>query len=169
MKNALFGLVLITSFLIVGCNSVAMYPIDNTPAENQESRITGKWKIVEDTDKHNYYAVSAAKGGQPGLYHVIFWDKGGKSPTYEGNIYFSRVGGERFINVPIWLDEKQRNGYFFLRVLDVDAGFTKMATATVCDTTLGQLKSSDEVRSLITGNLKKPQFYCDTAHFYKVQ
>jgi len=56
------------------------------------------------------------------------------------------------------------NSYFFLKILDVNADLTKMAAATVHDTTLWK-----GVRQRITRNVSNPAYYFDTVHFYKIR
>jgi len=156
------------AIISIGCKSVANYPISNYIATYQDSRIIGNWKFIEDTDKRNFYEVRKAHIDTGG-FHVKFWDRGGTNPTYEANMYFSKIGGSLFINVPYWEGHFNNQGYFFLRVLEVNADFTKMTTATLYDTTLRSLGSSTEVRERIAKNLNNPAYYYDTAHFYKVK
>ncbi len=153
----------------IGCNTPARFPIEAPLKVNMKDGIIGIWKFAEDTDKNNYYEVTASRSSVPYQYHVKFFNYGGTNATYEGNIYFSNVGGSTFINVP-YLDEKtSRRGFFFLKVIDENFGFSKITTATVDDTTLWSLNSSAAVRQRISENLKNPKFYSDTVHLYKVK
>ena len=163
-------MVIVLIALMVGCKSIANYPIDAPSSANIDDRIIGKWKFLEDTDKRNFYDVEKTyQNFSPNEYHVKFWNRGGTNPTYEANIHFSRIGNSLFLNIPYWEGHFENMGYFFLKILDVNADYTKMTTATVYDTTLRSLKNSAEVRERITKNLNNPAFYNDTVHFYKVK
>jgi hypothetical protein len=154
--------------LFLSCKSVSKYPIDEVSLNNLDDRIIGKWKFEEDTNKNNFYEVIPRKEPyKTDRYHVKFWDRGGKNPTYEANIHFSKIGNVTFINVPYWEGNFTHKGYFFLRILETNADFTRMTTTTVYDTTLWELTSQAAVRERITRNLNNPSYYYDTVHFYK--
>ena len=177
MKN----LILIFCVLLAaGCQSFSKYPISDAKADLYDMRLYGKWKFAEDTNKNNYYLVQ--KDHDPGTnkYHVMFFDRGGKNRTFEGSIYFSKVGDALFLNIPCWVrhadkytdaikDYEETGGYFFIRVIDANGDYSKLTTATVLDDGLARLKSSKEVYTHIARHMNEPTYYHDTAHFYKVQ
>lgn len=170
MKNyLLLSVILAATFLAcsTGCKRIARYPISEPSAANMEDRIIGRWKLEEDTNKNNFYEI--LKGYGPLKYHVKFWDRGGTNPTYESNLFFSRIGNATFINAPYWEDGFTNKGYFFLKILKVNESYDKITTAMVADTTMLALKNSAEVHDRIARNLDKPSYYHDTMHFYKMK
>jgi hypothetical protein len=174
MKKYLVGTLVVLTLLSSGCKNVAKFPIDDPSTSNLDDGLIGKWKFDEDTDKRNFYEVYRKDAPyDPLKYHVRFWNRGGTNPTYEANVYLSKIDGVRFINVPYWEDGGEgahfsHLGYFFLKILKVNADFTKMTTATVYDTTMWELNQSG-VKQRITRNLNNPAFYYDTVHFYKMK
>ena len=149
-------------------NVMAQYPIDAPSMENLEDGIRGKWKFEEDTNKNNFYEIIRGTPYAEDRYHIMFWDRGGTNATYESNMHFSKIGTTLFINVPYFERGFTHKGYFFLKILNVNADFTKMTVATVHDTSLWDL-SEAEVRERITRNVNNPAYYFDTVHLYKVK
>jgi len=147
---------------------VARYPIDDPSIENLNDGILGRWKFEEDTNKNNFYEIIRGAPYAVDRYHILFWDRGGTNPTYESNMHFSKIGKARFINVPYFEGHFSHKGYFFLKILAVNADFTKMTAATVHDTTLWNLDKAG-VKQRIASNVNNPAYYYDTVHFYKVK
>lgn len=177
MKNTAF---ILCVMLLTACESYSKYPISNAGAEVYDARLIGKWKLEEDTDKNNYYVVEHDYDIRTNKYHAQFYNRGGKNPSYEASIYFSKVGKDLFLNLPYWVrhedmyddkmdDYKQTHGYFFVRILNANTDYTKITTATVQDDALANINSSEEVFARIEKNLNNPSYYHDTIHFYKVQ
>ena len=153
------------------CESVSKYPID-APGSASDSRFSGIWKFREDTNSKNFYEVAYSTYNHQ--YHVKFWDRGGTNPTYEANVYFTKIGDATFINMPYYnpansVTGKDYNYFFFLKILYVNKDFSEMTTATIHDSTLIKLESSAEVKAHISRHLEDPRFYYDTAHLYKVK
>ena len=168
MKKYLAYILAALFIFSIGCKSVARYPIDDPSTANLDDRILGRWKFEEDTNKNNFYEVIRRQPYAMDRYHVKLWDRGGTNPTYEANMHFSKIGDARFINVPYFEKGFTHMGFFFLKILEVNADFTKMTTATVHDTTLWELNQAG-VKQRITRNVNNPSYYYDTVHFYKVQ
>lgn len=167
---------LLFSLIIFSCGTPSVYPIDNPSAKTKDNRIIGKWKYENDTNKANFYAIS--KSVDPYKYHVKFWNRGGTNPTYEANIYFSKIGKTKFINVPYWEKTSQtgddfkdwtNRGYFFLRILKINKDFTRITTATVNDEKIKAIKSKAELRRYLSKNINNPNICSDTASFYKLK
>ncbi len=168
MKTQIINLIsLLGVLLLFSCKNVSTFPISAPSAANVEDRLIGKWKFTEDTNKHNFYAVTA--GYTPNCYHVKFWNRGGTNPTFEAEMHCSKIGSSMFINVPYWEDGFTNRGFIFLKVLNTNADFSTMTTAAVADTTMRRLKNSDAVKAYVTKHLNDPHFYRDTAHFFKVK
>lgn len=168
MKKLLFILLLLPLFADGQVrNFVAQFPIDAPSMENLNDGIRGRWKFVEDTNKGNFYEVIRGKPYAEDKYHLKFWDRGGKNPTYESNMHFSKIGNILFINVPYFEGDFSHQGFFFLRVLDINPDFTKMTAELVHDTNLWNLKQA-EVKQRISQNINNRAYYSDTLHFYKV-
>lgn len=149
-------------------NIMARYPIDEPAMENLDDGIKGKWKFAEDTNRNNYYEVLRGDPYATDKYHIIFWGRGGTNAGYESNLHFSKIGRTRFINVPFSDRASSRRGYFFLKILDTDAGFTKMTAVAYNDTTLWN-QPQEQIKKRISRNIGNPAYFRDTVHFYKVK
>jgi hypothetical protein len=168
-----FLLVLPVLFVLLhGCKSVAKFPMDEPLADYANDYIIGKWKPMEDSDKNNFFEITKAMSGPK--YHVKYWNRGGTNPTYEANVFFSKINNYLFLNVPYWHENRddrsyyQASGYFFVKIINVNSDHTKMTTATIRDTTLGSLASSLEVYNRTAKNLNNRFYYSDTVHFIKL-
>lgn len=178
MKKLLIVLLLLPLFVQGQIrNIVAKYPIDEPSVANLNDGIRGAWKFKEDTNKNNYYEIIRGNPYAEDRYHIKFWDRGGTNPTYESNLHFSKIGNTLFINVPYFElavnvpsteDHFAHQGFFFLKVLDVNADFTKMTVAAVHDTTLWNLDQAG-VTKRITKNVNNPAYYSAPIHLYKVK
>jgi hypothetical protein len=159
---------------LCSCRNVATYPISEPSADCIADGISGVWKFREDTNADNFYEIYPRDPVSKKHYHVRFWDRGGSNPTYEGNIFFSRIGGSLFINVPYFEHDMQTDNYFankgymFLKIESADVLFKEMVISVVNDTTMRSLKSSSEVRAYLTKNLDNGSIYQPVKHFYKV-
>ena len=149
-------------------NVVARFPIDEPSADNLHDGLVGKWKFEEDTNRNNFYEVIRKKPYALDRYHLRFWDHGGTHPTYEANLHFSKVGNALFINMPYFEENFTRKGFFFLKVLDTNSGFTKITAAIVGDNTLWE-QSEAGVKQRIAKNMNNPSYFSDTIHLYKLQ
>ncbi len=111
-------------------------------------------------------------------YYTTYFNRHGKNPLYQQWInYFSEINGKRFLNfeyryVPSFYggpaDAKSVEGYFFVRIISMNATYDTLTTAIVADSTLKYLKNSGEIRNRIARNVDNPAFYSDTVHFYRV-
>lgn len=154
-------------FSVAGCSNIASYPISQADSGLYDEGYTGKWKFEEDTNSHNFYAIS--KGLTPNKYHIKFWDRGGKNPTYEGEAYLSVVNGEKFFNLPCLDESREQYGYLFLKLIDVNKSYSKITAAVVGDVTMQSLRNEEEVYRHVHNNMNKAVFYSDTIHLYKVK
>ena len=151
------------------CDYIAYVAIDEPSSGNTDNRVIGNWKVEEDTNKNNFYEVRQAHADYPNEYHVRFWNRGGTNPTYEANMYFSKIGNVQFLNIPHWEGHFSNMGFFFLKVLDINADATRITATMITDTTLQYCRSSRQLQELILKNTNNPRFYDDTFHFYKVK
>ncbi len=110
-------------------------------------------------------------------YYITYMNRHGTNPQYQQwSVFPSRVNNETFLNVPYrYVPEKNghvngqiKHGYFFVRLIKINAAYDTITTAIVADTTMSSLTGSEEVRSRISKNGNNPGFYSDTLHFYKV-
>lgn len=161
-----YMLIVLAAVAFAGCRSFAKYPMAAPSADNMDDRLVGKWKLREDTNSNNFYEVYKSSA-EPNVYHIRFWDRGGKNPTYETELFVTKVGMETFLNVGYFEPDFVNTGYFFLRVLRADADFNQLTAATVADTTLRYLHSKEEVGERIAENVHRAAFYSDTVHLYK--
>ena len=148
-------------------NLVAQYPISAPSKENLKDGILGRWKFKEDTNKNNFYEIIRGNPYAEDKYHIKFWDRGGKNPSFESNMHFSKIGDLWFINVPYFERDFSRQGYFFLKVIDYSSDFTKLIAVVYHDNTLWDL-SQEEVTRRITQNANISKYYTDTVHLFKI-
>lgn len=149
------------------CDNISTYPISQPDASLDDDRLIGKWKFEEDTNKNNFYEVY--ESAYPHQYHVRFWNRGGTNPTYEGNVYYSKVQGDRFLNIPYFTNPLEGHWYIFLRILDINKDGSKMTGAVVGDENMLKLQSEKEAYNYIAENKNMPEFYLDTVHLFKVK
>jgi hypothetical protein len=169
MKNLLFILLLLPALADGQVrNIMAQYPIDDPLKENLNDGIRGRWKFEEDTNKNNFYEIIREKPYMLDRYHMKFWDRGGTNPTWEANMHFSKIGNTQFINVPYFEDNFTHQGFFFLKILEINADFTKITAAVLHDTELWDLTQT-QVKQRITKNIGNPGYYRDIVHFYKMK
>lgn len=172
--NLIILIAALLSIHLCSCKNVATYPISQPTDNCIENRINGVWKFREDTNSKNFYEIYQRDSTWTNTYHTRFWNRGGENPTYEGNIFFSKIGKTLFINVPYWdydeVNDKyfQNKGYMFLKIVAANAAFDKLTVAVVNDTTMRRLKNSDEVRAYVTKNMNNKSFFQEEKHFYKV-
>lgn len=164
--NAFLQILILTVLLLYcSCDNISTYPISQPDASLDDDRLIGKWKFEEDTNKNNFYEVYPS--AYPHQYHVRFWNRGGTNPTYEGNVYYSKVQSDRFLNIPYFTSPLEGHWYIFLRILDINEDGSKMTGAVVGDETMRSLQSEKEVHNYIAQNINKRNFYLDTVHLYK--
>ena len=148
-----------------GRKNVCRFPIDNASRIKNDG-IIGTWKWKEDTNKANFFEVSRCAPYSSPAYHVKFWDRGGTNPTFEANVHFSKVGDATFINVPYWEGlSSQFRGYFFLKIINANKGFTDITAAVVNDDQLGRMDQAG-LKQRIAARVNDPTFYSDTIHIY---
>ncbi|MCB0696900.1 MAG: hypothetical protein KDC07_06030 [Chitinophagaceae bacterium] len=165
--NKFHGLMIIALLMLVySCNNISIFPIDKPGQALDDDRLIGKWKFEEDTNKNNFYEVYPSI--YPHQYHVRFWNRGGTNPTYEANVYYSKVNDEKFLNVPYFTDPLEGHWYLFIRMLNINKEGTKMTGAVVGDESMLNLKSEKQVQDYIAQNIDKRSFYIDTVHFFKI-
>jgi hypothetical protein len=105
-------------------------------------------------------------------------EKDGKPEFEEWTAFSSKINGAVFLNLSAsglqtadnddMKERRSENEYFFVRLLSVNEEHTVFTVAMVGDTTLKNLKSSQQVRGYIAAHLNDASFYTDTARFYKV-
>ena len=111
-------------------------------------------------------------------YYITYFSNHGKNPRYQQwSSFTSIVNNKEFLNIPYryvpmsdgrFLTEQQEDGYFFVRLININKAYDTITTAIIADTKLKYLTSSKQVREHIEKNINKASFYCDTLHFYKV-
>jgi hypothetical protein len=112
-------------------------------------------------------------------YFMTYMNFHGENPKYSAwSATLSAVKKTRFLNIkyryaPLIDEAKftfgdEEDGYFFVRLISVNATYDTVTTAIVADPQMKLLKSSKEVRVRIEKNINNSSFYSDTMHFYKV-
>lgn len=161
------------SVIFFSCKNVARYPMDEPMSDLVNDKILGKWQAEEDTDKSNIIIIT--KSSDSFKYDLKYWEHGGTNPTYESQIFFSKINDALFLNVACWDDVRndkvyyQKVGYMFFKVVYATPDFSKLALTNVADTSLQSTHSTLEVFNKIARNLNNKAYYEDTIHFYKVQ
>jgi hypothetical protein len=170
MKNSVT--LLLSSLLVIyacSCKNVATYPISEPSDECVQDWITGKWKFREDTDRNNFYEVSKLTGKDKNKYHIQAWNWASPAPTYETDFYFSKIDGSLFVNIAYVAFGKEKQGFGFLKVSDINPGLDKLTLDCINDTTMQSLRSSADVMAHLTKNIANPAFYHSSLHFFKVK
>ena len=62
---------------------------------------------------------------------------------------------------------EETNGFFFVRLIKINATHDTITTAIIADTVMKNLREK-QVREHIAKHVADPAFYSDTLHFYKV-
>ena len=164
-RNILYVIAFFFFALTIGCNRISKYPIDDPARVKIDNTLLGKWAMKEDTSRLNYFII---KKKDDFKYLITYMDQGGTHKQYEDfEAFISRVGNFRFLNVQYYYQSVQ--GYFFLKIIDVNEAGDEIMTANVADSTLSEVTKPAEVRGKITRNINNPAFYSDTAHFVKVK
>jgi len=171
MKHIVLSLaVLLFIGATIGCKSYSKYPIDKYPSVKVDTNLIGIWKMKEDTDAHNFFVIERINENN---YAVSYLNRGGSNRVYENfHVYFSKISGSLFFNVPYGnynfdtkiLDE----GFFFLKLVDIDKRGFDMTLAMVADPAIKDCKSSKEVSDLIAKNINNAAFYDQPLHFHKI-
>jgi hypothetical protein len=155
----------LVSLAFFSCKYTSTFPIDEPKKECMNDAIVGKWKLVEDTNGNNFYEIYKSKFN-PYSYHIRFWNRGGRNPTYEADAFFSCLESSSFLNVPYWEYDLDKNrGYFFLKILSISKD--SAAVTMVADDNLRVLPGKEAVRQRITANMSRPEYYIYNFHFYK--
>ncbi|MCD6063383.1 MAG: hypothetical protein K0R82_1294 [Flavipsychrobacter sp.] len=169
--------------LLFACGTPSPFPLSFPSSQSADDRIVGNWKMVEDTNKNNFYEITRRDTVDKFYYHVRFFNRGGTNPTYEANIFFTDFdpwlkdqGKIKFINVPYWIDVEGEGdkmgwdnpGYFLVRILEADKDFTKLTTATVNHPALSKFNRAIQLENFMRTHINDPAIYSDTVHFYKV-
>lgn len=174
--KALYYVGALYAIMLVACGTPSPFPLSFPSSKNTDDRIVGNWKLMEDTNKYNFYEVTKRDMDGDFQYHVRFFDKGGINPSYEASIFFSNIGDIKFLNVPYFQkiegkdgsDDWNDRGYFFVRILQTDKDFNNVTTATVNSSSLTRIGSAFLLRTYMNLNVNNPHIYSDTVHFYKV-
>ncbi len=160
-----YSIAVLCVVLLFSCNRVSRFPIDDPARVKIDNTLLGKWMLKEDTSRTNYFIV---KKKDDFKYAITYMNEGGTHIQYEDfTAFISKVGSSRFLNVQYYYKDVQ--GYFFLKLVDINEAGDEIVTATVADSTMLEITVPAEVRARITRNVNNPAFFADTAHFYKIK
>ena len=158
----------IAACLLTSC-SEAKFPIDERAKVKIDNRLIGKWGAVDLRKSNELFATDAGilykLTKQSDNNYRIVCKQRTKKKTFNTTGYLSVIDSALFMNVIA----EDSAGYFFVRILSINAKEGKVIVANIADTTLLQLTSAAQVRERITTNLNNPLFYKDTAEFYNVK
>jgi hypothetical protein len=131
----------------------------------------------EDTVMYEEECAKCLKQ-QDYYYYLTYFNGHGKGPEYEQwEAFPSTINNMKFINVSYRYEPyindtlvtgQEEEGYFFVRIININPTYDTITTAIVADTTLKYLPNATEVRKLIERKGKMASFYSDTVHLYKV-
>jgi hypothetical protein len=170
LHNVLLSII-IASILFIGCAN-SKYPIDSRPKEKADQRLLGKWKEMKDknhqetNDEDIDYTVVKKDDHEYQITMRLTGKKGNEKEKYTA--FLSKIDEATFLNIAV-KDEKKADGYFIVRVLDINKDANELAVSTIADTTMVYLNSAAAVRERIAKNLNNPAFYKDTGYLYKVK
>ena len=120
-------------------------------------------------------------------YYISYFNRHGKNQYFTGySSFLSKVNGVSFINIQghcmpidsiiflldkedVTLASRDKWGYLFARILNINEAHDSFSVATVSDVNLATLKSSKDVRDYFSKKMNSPKFYKDTLHFYRVK
>lgn len=150
---------LFSAIIALGC-SMAKYPIDDPATEKIDKRLLGEWR--DDKISANSYTLTAKDETH---YNLSVLESNNDLPSHY-TAFISRIDGAEFLNVNYKDDSV--NGYFFLRILDLNKAADKAQVTEVHeDSVLHTLASPAAVRKWIQANLNNPGFYSDTGKLHK--
>jgi hypothetical protein len=148
--------------LLIGCD-LAKYPIDDPAVVKIDARLLGQWKTTNKDDKNDRYTLVK----KDDFHYLVTARYGKEKKNHKFNAYLSEVEHVSFLN--IHCKEDTVDGYFFLKIMNVNASGNKVITVTVSDSTMKYLKNPAQVKERIRKNLNNPVFYSDTTHMYKIK
>lgn len=160
MRNLFAVLIVAVSFTLFSCNE-SRYPIDEKPEVKNDARLLGTWKITGKKDRAIYVLTSQTDN----TYKITISEKNSQPEQYTAHL--SSVKNNMFLNVEG--KDEEGNKYVLLRILDINSKNDRARITSIADTTMHSLKSSKEVRALITAHLNDPKFYEDTLIFNRVK
>ncbi len=138
---------------------------------------------AEITDKEAEFQGSYSKftTENNSVYYISYFDRHGKSMEdfNQWSAFYSKVKDALFLNIPYRYIPKdsigqflpssfQKEGFFFVKIININPTYDTITTAIVADTTLKYFHSSEFVRRAVEQHADDPTFYSDTLHFYKV-
>jgi hypothetical protein len=146
-----------------GIKNACKYSIDEKPVVRIDDHMQGIWKMAEDTDSHNYLIIE--KDGDF-AYCITYMNRSGDNRGLEhGQIYFSQISNVKFIVIYNWDDDYR--GFLFYRIDNIDQGSWDVTARLVIDPSIRNVKSRDELRTLLEKNLNNQSFYGKELHFEK--
>ena len=164
-KNIFIAFVFVVLF--ASCKE-SNYPIDANPALKVDSRLIGTWKARDIRGNSPVidppYVLTKDNDFQ---YRVTIKEKDrGVDKEESTTAFLSKIDNALFMNVVVKDDS---GGYFFFRILNIDAKNGKVTVASIADTSMVHLSSPAQVRARIAKNLNNPLFYKDTSLLVKVK
>ena len=167
MKHYLLFAAAIIVLFLTSCAD-AKYPIDSKPSVKVDPRLVGGWKAKEKKGNKlvaaddMLYVIKKHNDFE----YTIEAKTAKKKEEDTTTAFLSDVNHVWFLNVYVKGDTP---GYCFLRILDINKAGDKITIASIADTTMHALTSSEQVRERITINLNNPSFYHDTAYLFKMK
>ena len=159
-----FKVVALPVLLLAGCN-LSKFPIDDPAVVKIDARLLGTWKEQEEKKKAESELYTFAKLDD--THYTLIAKEQGKKKIEKYTAFLSEINNVPFLNVHY--KDDSTDGYFFIKILAINATGDKFMASPVSDSTMQLLTSSAMVRARIKGNVDQPAFYIDTLHFSKVK
>ena len=145
-----------------GIKNVSKHRLGEKTGLHMNERISGIWKLKEDTNSHNYFVLQNDDAEKD--FVITYMNRGGDNRGLEhGTLYFLDLNGSKYMACSNW--NWQHSGWIFLKVSQV--GKFDITAQLVVDTNIHKMKSSEELRAHFVKNANNPAFVGDTLHFRK--
>jgi hypothetical protein len=146
-----------------GIKNVSKFAIDEKPMLRMDEHLQGIWKMVEDTDAHNYFIIE--KDGDF-AYSITYMNRSGDNRGLEhGRFFWSETRDVKFINISNWDDEHP--GFVLFKVNGISKGSWNMTLSMVIDSSIQKVDNRADLRILLSKNINNPSFYGKELHFKK--
>ncbi len=145
-----------------GIKNVSKYKLGEKTGLHMNERISGIWKMKEDTNFHNYFVLQNDDAEK--TFIITYMNRSGDNRGLEHfSLYFIDVKGTEYIACSNWNWENP--GWIFLKVSKVSK--FDITAQLVVDTNLYKMKSTEELRAYFEEHANEPAFVGEPIHFRK--
>ncbi len=156
MKKILPFVLLLLSFVFMGCPYGAEVPIDDGKTKIEE-KLLGKWESKSSSDYD--YIVSKKDDS---TYKIE------KKPRGDGDVtvylaFMSVIGTNRFLNV--WEEQNSTQTFYFYK-MDISGSGAKLTLSPVTDNIKEKFETSAELKAFFEKNMNLSFFYSKDDEVY---